>query len=84
MTRKSDPNSSSYGERGSFGDMDQRVGNIVEGIEKGARDTRAYDKERLSEIGSKGGESVSQDRDHISEIGKKGKARVVAEAMSDC
>ena len=64
--------------------MDQRADNIVEGIEKGARDTRTHDKERLSEIRSKGGESVSQDRDHISEIGKKGKARVVAEAMSDC
>jgi len=35
-------------------------------------ESRAQDKEGLSEAGRKGGESISQDREHMSETGKKG------------
>ena len=43
-----------------------------ERVAKAGGESRAQDKEGLSESGRKGGESVSQDREHMSEIGKKG------------
>jgi hypothetical protein len=42
-TRKSDSNSSSPGNRGSFTDMDQSVDNIIRGIEKGANRAKTPD-----------------------------------------
>ncbi len=55
-----------------------------EWVAKAGGESRAQDKEGLSEAGRKGGESVSQDREHMSEIGKKAdKARIAAEATSD-
>lgn len=42
-TRKSDSNSSSPGNRGSFTDMDQSVDNIIRGIEKGANKAKTPD-----------------------------------------
>jgi general stress protein YciG len=43
-----------------------------ERVAKAGGESRAQDKEGLSETGRKGGESVSQDRENMSEIGKKG------------
>jgi uncharacterized protein len=43
-----------------------------ERVAKAGGETRAQDKEGLSEAGHKGGETVSQDKEHMSEIGKKG------------
>ncbi len=43
-----------------------------ERVAKAGGESRAQDKEGLSEAGRKGGGSVSQDREHMSEIGKKG------------
>jgi hypothetical protein len=45
-TRKSDSNSSSPGNRGSFTDMDQSVDNIIRGIEKGANKAKTPDHSR--------------------------------------
>ena len=43
LARKSDSNSSSPGNRGSFADADQSVDNIIEGIEKGANKAKIPD-----------------------------------------
>jgi len=43
LTRESDSNSSSPGNRGSFADVDQSVDNIIEGIEKGANKAKLPD-----------------------------------------
>jgi hypothetical protein len=42
-TAKSDSNSSSPGNKGSFTDMDQSVDNIIKGIEKGANKAKTPD-----------------------------------------
>ena len=42
-TRKSDSNSSSPGNKGSFTDIDQSVDNIIEGIEKGSNKAKTPD-----------------------------------------
>ena len=43
LARKSDSNSSSPGNRGSFADTDQSVDNIIKGIEKGANKAKMPD-----------------------------------------
>ncbi|HEX2350374.1 MAG TPA: KGG domain-containing protein [Ktedonobacterales bacterium] len=41
--------------------------------EKGtAHEFSSEDREHMSDIGRKGGESVSEDREHMSDIGQKG------------
>jgi hypothetical protein len=44
--RKSDSNSSSPGNKGSFADMDQSVDNIIKGIEKGANKAKVPDQSK--------------------------------------